>query len=98
MVKDYFDNQHPLPITLIARQIIPPINRLISVFRQNGWPVIFSTDAFDRQDFFFTGKMTPHSISGTKGAEIIDELDRKKEDLWLPKLRFSAFFKTGLDR
>jgi nicotinamidase-related amidase len=52
MVKDYFDNQHPLPITLIARHIIPPINRLISVFRQNGWPVIFSTDAFDRQDFF----------------------------------------------
>jgi nicotinamidase-related amidase len=42
--------------------------------------------------------MTSLSISGTKGAEIIDELDRKKEDLWLPKLRFSAFFKTGLDR
>ena len=41
--------------------------------------------------------MTPHSLAGSKGAEVIDELDRKDEDLWLPKPRFSAFFKTGLE-
>jgi len=42
--------------------------------------------------------MKPHSLAGTEGAEVIDELDRKEEDLWLPKPRFSAFFKTDLDQ
>jgi nicotinamidase-related amidase len=42
--------------------------------------------------------MKPHSLAGTTGAEVIDELDRKEEDFWLPKPRFSAFFKTGLDQ
>ena len=41
--------------------------------------------------------MKPHSLAGTEGAEVIDQLDRKEEDLWLPKPRFSAFFNTGLD-
>ena len=30
--------------------------------------------------------------------EVIDELERKEGDLWLPKPRFSAFFQTGLER
>ena len=41
--------------------------------------------------------MKPHSLAGTPGAEVIDELVRTEEDLWLPKPRFSAFFKTDLD-
>jgi len=97
MVKDNFIDDRNLPITQLARQIIDPINRLSSSFRSRGWPVVFSTDAFHKQDFIFRSKMTPHSLAGTTGAEIIDELDRKDEDLWLPKPRFSAFFKTGLE-
>ena len=42
--------------------------------------------------------MKPHSLAGSEGAEIIDELDRSPRDLWLPKPRFSAFFRTGLER
>jgi nicotinamidase/pyrazinamidase len=97
MVKDNFEESRNLPITPLARQIIGPINSLSGVFREKGWPVVFSTDAFHRQDFIFTGRMKPHSLAGTKGAEVTDELDRQEEDLWLPKPRFSAFFKTGLD-
>ena len=41
--------------------------------------------------------MRPHSLAGTPGAEVADELDRTEEDLWLPKPSFSAFFKTGLE-
>jgi nicotinamidase-related amidase len=41
--------------------------------------------------------MKPHSIEGTQGAEVIDELERKEGDLWLPKPKLSAFFRTGLD-
>jgi nicotinamidase-related amidase len=97
MVKDNFDDSHPLPITPLAREIIGPINRVIRFFRQEAWPIVFSTDAFHEEDFIFTGRMKPHSLAGTEGAEVIDELDRQSDDLWLPKPRFSAFFNTGLE-
>jgi nicotinamidase-related amidase len=98
MVKDNFIEAKNLPITPLAKQIIAPINHLIAVFREYEFPIVFSTDSFHEQDFIFTGRMKPHSLAGTEGAEVIDELDRKKEDFWLPKPRFSAFFDTGLNR
>ena len=98
MVKDYFDDSKKLPISSLAREIIKPLNHLIGVFRDHRWPVVFSTDAFNREDFIFTGRMHPHSLAGTEGAEVIDELDKSRDDLWLPKPRFSAFFQTDLAR
>jgi nicotinamidase/pyrazinamidase len=97
MLKDNFDESKNLPITPLAKKIIAPINDLISAFRNESWPVVFPTDAFHEDDFIFKGRMKPHSLAGAEGAEIIDELDRKDEDLWLPKPVFSAFFKTNLD-
>jgi nicotinamidase/pyrazinamidase len=98
MVKDNFVEEKKIPITPLAKEIIAPINNLIAEFRKRSLPIVFSTDAFHEQDFIFTGYMRPHSIAGTKGAEVIDELDRREEDYWLPKPRFSAFFNTGLNR
>jgi nicotinamidase-related amidase len=98
MVKDNFDESRNLPITPIARKIIAPINRLIENFRKQDWPVVFSTDAFQAADFIFKGRMHPHSLTGTPGAEVVDDLDMHKNDYWLPKPRFSAFFKTGLEK
>lgn len=99
MVKDNLDPEHPLPITPFAARIIPTINGLIELFRKHNWPVVFSTDAFHEDDFIFTGRMKPHSLAGTKGAEIADGLDYKEgTDIWLPKPRFSAFFQTGLEK
>lgn len=60
--------------------------------------MVFSTDAFHEDDFIFKGRMHPHSLAGTVGAEVIEELIRGEEDLWLPKPKFSAFFRTDLDR
>lgn len=97
MVKDNFDPARKLPITPFATRIIAPINRLIGIFRAMKCPIVFSTDAFHREDFIFTGRMKPHSLAGTEGAAVIDELDRQPEDLWLPKPRFSAFWGTDLD-
>ena len=96
MVKDNFDDSRKLPITPLAKRIIAPLNHLSERFRERGWPVIFSTDAFQPDDFIFQGRMHPHSLAGTRGAEVIDELNRMRDDLWLPKPRFSAFFKTDL--
>lgn len=99
MVKDNTDPQHPIPITPSALGIIPAINDLAALFRQHGWPVVYSTDAFHEGDFIFTGRMKPHSLAGTVGAELAGGLHYRPEtDTWLPKPRFSAFFQTGLEK
>jgi nicotinamidase-related amidase len=97
MVKDNLDEDNPVPITPLARKLFDPINSLIRAFRDASWPVVFATDAFTVGDFIFRGKMKPHSLAGTAGAEPAAELDRRSEDLWLPKPRFSAFFRTELE-
>jgi nicotinamidase-related amidase len=97
MLKDYFDESKKAPITPLAMPLIAPINRMSAAFRRHGWPVVFSTDAFHEDHFFFKSRMTPHAIAGTSGAEIIDALDHKPEDYWLPKPKMSAFFQTGLE-
>jgi nicotinamidase-related amidase len=98
MVKDNFVESRHLPITPFARAVIEPLNKLIDVFRSQKWPIIFSTDAFHEDDFIFKGRMQPHSLAGTTGAEVVDALDMQSDDLWLPKPRFSAFFNTGLEK
>lgn len=97
MVKDNFIEERKLPITPLAKKLFDPINNSSAFFRKQGYPVIFSTDAFHKDDFIFNSKMTPHSLAGTEGAKVIDELVLEKNDIWLPKPRFSAFFKTGLE-
>jgi nicotinamidase-related amidase len=42
--------------------------------------------------------MKVHSLRGTKGAEVVDDLRPEPTDIILPKRRFSAFFKTDLDQ
>lgn len=97
MVKDNFKEEKNLPITPLAKMTIDPLNQTIRFFRSHGWPVVFSTDAFNEKDFIFTGRMQPHSLAGTEGAEVVEDLDFKETDTWLPKPRFSAFFKTDLE-
>ncbi len=98
MVKDNFIESRNLPITPFARAAIDPLNKMIEVFRNQKWPIVFSTDAFHEDDFIFKGHMHPHSLAGTEGAEVVDDLDMQPDDLWLPKPRFSAFFNTGLEK
>jgi nicotinamidase/pyrazinamidase len=96
MVQDYFT--HGYAITEPARAIIGPINDLTAAARAAGMPVIHSTDSFLEGDFIFKGKMKPHSIRGTAGAEVAEGVVVEPTDVWLPKRRFSAFYKTDLDQ
>lgn len=98
MLKDTFSGHPDAFITKEALKFVPTINRLTSMFRKKGFPVIFSCDSFLQGDFIFQGKMKPHSIRGTDGATVIDELEMSPGDVILPKRRFSAFFKTDLDQ
>ena len=98
MVKDNFREEAQSPITREAQPIIPRINYLLQRGRTLGIPVIFACDSFLIDDFIFKGKMKPHSLRGTEGSEVTDQLEVHKGDIILPKRRFSAFFKTDLDQ
>lgn len=98
MVKDSLELGHYPKVAQRGQAIVPAVNRLIAGARRRDWPVIFTTDSFLENDFIFGGRMQPHSIRGTQGAEVSGLLDRQPQDHWLPKRRLSGFFKTDLDQ
>lgn len=98
MLKDTFSEESKYPIKEEGRAILPNLQRLLKESRRRGFPVIFACDSFLKEDFIFTGKMKPHSLRGTRGSEVMDELKLEPSDIFLPKRRFSAFFKTDLDQ
>jgi nicotinamidase/pyrazinamidase len=98
MLNDTFKKDSQLPITREARQILPHLKRLLRESRKKKFPIIFACDSFLKGDFIFKGRMKIHSLRGTKGAEVVDDLNPKTTDIILPKRRFSAFFKTDLDQ
>ncbi|BBO80981.1 bifunctional pyrazinamidase/nicotinamidase [Desulfosarcina ovata subsp. sediminis] len=97
MLKDTFKKRES---TLAAEglAIVPTLNRLLQRGRELNFPVIFAMDSFFREDYFFNGRIKPFSIRGTSGATVLDEIDQRPEDIYLPKRRWSAFFKTDLDQ
>jgi nicotinamidase/pyrazinamidase len=98
MVKDNLKAGSHHPITQAAREILPPLQRLLEESRRSRIPVIFACDSFMEGDFIFKGKMKVHSLRGTAGSEVAEELGPEPTDLVVPKRRFSAFFKTDLDQ
>ncbi|UCF56309.1 MAG: cysteine hydrolase, partial [Deltaproteobacteria bacterium] len=98
MLKDNFKEEANLPITSEALRIIPNIKRLLDHGRRMAWPIIFACDSFLEGDFIFQGRMKPHSIRGTKGADVIQDITPLATEMVLEKRRFSAFFKTDLDQ
>jgi nicotinamidase-related amidase len=98
MVKDNLELSHHEHLAARGRAIVEAVNRLTAGARKRGWPVVFATDSFLPGDFLFRGRMGEHSLRGTQGAEVSALLDQAPGDLWLPKRRMSAFFKTDLDQ
>ncbi|MGV8057982.1 MAG: cysteine hydrolase family protein [Smithellaceae bacterium] len=98
MLKDTLEVASTIPIKEMGLSIVPAINRLTEVARRRSIPVIFSMDSFLPGDFIFQGKSKNHSIRGTKGAEVTDLLTQAETDMYSPKRRFSAFYKTDLDQ
>ncbi len=98
MLKDNFKKNSHLSITSEALHIIPNMKRLLDHGRRSAWPIIFACDSFLEGDFIFRGRMKPHSLRGTKGAEVMEDLNPLPTEMVLQKRRFSAFFKTDLDQ
>jgi nicotinamidase-related amidase len=98
MLKDNLKESPRNPYLQEGKAMIPKLRRLLEEGRKRGFPIIFACDSFLEGDFIFKGKMKVHSIRGTKGAEVVDDLKPEPTDIVLPKRRFSAFFKTDLDQ
>ncbi|MBI5443635.1 MAG: cysteine hydrolase, partial [Deltaproteobacteria bacterium] len=81
-----------------GRAIVPAVRRLLEEARRREFPVVFANDSFLPGDFLFGGRLKPHALRGTPGAEVIPELGPAAGDIVLPKRRFSAFYKTDLDQ
>lgn len=98
MLEDSLGEGRSSAITPHGRAIVPCVNELGHWARGRGWPVVFACDSFLPGDFIFRGKLKPCSLRGTPGAEPYAGLERRPDDLVVPKRRFSAFFKTDLDQ
>ena len=98
LLRDTFERHPDSPVAMAARAFLPALNTVIDHFHQKGFPVVFACDSFLRDDFIFRGRMAPHSLRATPGAEVIPELHREQGDHMVYKRRFSGFFKTDLDQ
>jgi nicotinamidase/pyrazinamidase len=98
MLEDNLKESPRNPYLQEGKAVIPNLQRLLEEGRKRGFPIIFACDSFLEGDFIFRGKMKIHSLRGTKGAEVVDDLKPCPTDMVLPKRRFSAFFKTDLDQ
>jgi nicotinamidase/pyrazinamidase len=98
MLKDNLKESSRNPYYGEGKAIIPNVQRLLGEGRKKRFPVVFACDSFLEGDFIFKGRMKVHSLRGTPGAEVIDDLKPEPKDIILPKRRFSAFFKTDLDQ
>jgi len=98
MLKDNLKESSRNPFVQEGGAIIPNLQRLLKESRKRGFPIVFACDSFLKDDFIFKGRMKVHSLRGTKGAEVVDDLKPGPTDICLPKRRFSAFFKTNLDQ
>ena len=80
-----------------GRAIVPATAKLLDAARKAGVPVIFCNDChlkgIDRELTIWGD----HAIKGTKGAEVIPELNLCEKDYVVPKRRYSGFFQTDLD-
>ncbi len=79
-------------------RIVIPVRDFLKTCRRISIPIVFACDSFLEGDFIFGGRMKPHAIRGTGGAQVLRDLEPQPSDMFLPKRRFSAFFKTDLDQ
>jgi nicotinamidase-related amidase len=83
-------------------QLIEATNTLVSAFRRHSLPVIWVRQEFepDLSDAFLEMRKKGISITikGTEGAEIDADLHRHASDPVTLKKRYSAFFRTDLDK
>ena len=79
-----------------AKDTIPAIKNLLDRAREKGVRIIYTMDSHMKDDpeFKIWGE---HTIEGTWGWQIVDELKPHEDDIIIRKIRYDAFFGTPLD-
>lgn len=77
--------------------IVPETARLLENARKYNIPVIFCNDSHLKGIDHELKLWGDHAIRGTKGAEVIPELELSDKDYVVLKRRYSGFFHTDLD-
>lgn len=80
-----------------AAAIVPQLTKLVDGARKANVPVIFTNDAHLKDVDHELKHWGVHAMAGTKGAQVIPELNVGSKDYVISKRRFSAFFHTDLD-
>lgn len=96
MLKDFILPNGALSLGEAGQAVVPQVSALLETARSRGDLVIFVRDHHRADDPEFQ-MFPPHCVAGTKGAQIIDELEVLDGDVVINKRRFSAFFATELD-
>ena len=96
MIEDFVHEGGALYCGPSMARIVPVIQKEIARARGAAEPIIYLTDNHLPDDAEFQ-MFPPHAIAGTKGAAIVPELAPSKEDVIIPKRRYSGFFGTDLD-
>jgi len=97
MINDFVKKGGALDCGKSARRIVPFVRRTIEEFHRKGQPVLFVCDSHRPDDREFR-QFPPHGIKGTEGARVIAKLPVGSKDILIPKTRYSAFTKTGLEK
>jgi nicotinamidase-related amidase len=99
MLLDFFERNSSLGAQ--RANLVAHINQLSRAFREHGQPVVWVRQEFrsDLQDAFLEmrRRRIQATIAGTKGAEILSDLERLPTDSVIVKKRYSAFFGTNLE-
>lgn len=96
MLNDFVVKGAPLEVPG-ARGIISNIRRQINKARRGKTPIIYCCDSHSRNDMEFK-LWPPHAIRGTRGAEVVDELKPRPEDIVVYTKTYSSFYRTTLDK
>jgi len=96
MLNDFIRENGKLYIGDCGGKIISPIQMELEKFRKEKDPVFYICDCHRPDDKEFI-LFPPHCLSGTEGANIIEELKPSKGDFIIHKRRYSGFFQTDLD-
>jgi len=95
MENDFVDEKGALRVDT-AIDCVEPIKKLKAKMKKEGAPVIYVCDTHFKGDKEFE-KWGSHTVDGTWGAAVIDELNPDENDYVIKKWRYSAFFATPLE-
>ncbi len=97
MLNDFVLEGAPLEVPE-TRRAISHIRREIDAARREDKPVIYICDTHAPDDREFSKFGWPaHAVKGTKGAEVVEDLKPRPEDIIIEKTTYSGFYRTNLE-